>query len=174
MNARERNHVFSKALEFYHDAAPASAQNLRLLLEEGSSEPRHISYCGLLVATAEGRVADGRVLCELAVREASTDPEMYINLARVYAWNGQTTRAADILRKGLQIAPRDPGLRREIERVSPRSNPTVFFLDRDNPLNKALGRTRARILRRRRKREISPSCLIRSVSQLFGSGPIPF
>jgi predicted Zn-dependent protease len=153
MNARERNHVFSKALEFYHDGElQASAQNLRLLLKEGSNEPRHISYCGLLVATAEGRVGDGRVLCGLAVREASTDPEMYINLARVYSWNGQKTRAADILRRGLQIAPRDPGLRRELERVSPRSSPTVFFLDRDNPLNRAIGRTRARISRRRRKR----------------------
>jgi hypothetical protein len=151
MNARERNHVFSKALEFYHEGElQASAENLRLLLKEGSKEPRHISYCGLLVATAEGKVADGRVLCELALRESATDPEMYINLARVYAWNGQTTRAAEVLRKGLQIAPRDPGLRREIDRVSPRSAPAVFFLNRDNPVNKALGRTRARLSRRRR------------------------
>ena len=76
MNVRDRNRVFRRALGFYREGElQASAENFRLLLKEGSAEPRHISYCGLLVATAEGKVGDGRVLCELAVREASTEPE---------------------------------------------------------------------------------------------------
>jgi predicted Zn-dependent protease len=153
MNVAERNHVFNRALKSYHEGElQASADDLCLLLKHGSRDPRHISYCGLLVATAEGRVKDGRVLCELAVREASNDPEMYINLARIYAWNGQTGRAIDILRKGLKIAPQDAGLLREIDRLSPRARPSVFFLSRDNPLNKYLGRTRARLSKRRRRR----------------------
>jgi hypothetical protein len=153
MNVGERNRVFHRALESYHQGElQASVDDFRLLLQEGSKDPRHISYCGLLVATAEGKVVDGRVLCELALREASTNPEMYINLARVYAWNGQNTRAADVLRKGLQVVPHDPGLQREIKRVSPRSQPTVFFLNRDNPVNKYLGRSKSRFWRKRRRR----------------------
>jgi hypothetical protein len=153
MNMGERNQVFHRALEsYYQGELQESVNDFRLLLQAGSRDPRHISYCGLLVATAEGKVADGRVLCELALREASTDPEMYINLARVYAWNGQASRAADVLRKGLQVAPQDPGLQREIEQVSPRSQPTVFFLRRENPVNKYLGRSKSRFWRKRRRR----------------------
>lgn len=153
MNVGECNQVFHRALKSYRQGElQASANDFRLLLREGSRDPRHISYCGLLVATAEGKVMDGRVLCELAVREASADPEMYINLARVYAWNGQTSRAADVLRKGLQVTPHDRGLQREIQQVSPRSQPPVFFLDRENPLNKYLGRSRSRFWRKRRSR----------------------
>jgi predicted Zn-dependent protease len=153
MNVRERKQVFRRALKSFHQGEyQASANDFRLLLQEGSRDPRHISYCGLLVATAEGKVKDGRVLCELAIREAATDPEMYINLARVYAWNGQPVRAADVLRKGLKIAPQDPGLLREIQRVSPRSQPPVFFLERGNPVNKYLGESKSRFWRRLRRR----------------------
>ena len=149
MDRQEHNQIFQRALKAYHEGElQASAEELRRLLQTGSREPRHISYCGLLVATAEGKVLDGRVLCELALKEASTDPEMYINLAKVYFWNGQPHRAVEVLRKGLRFAPRDPALRREIQRVSPRARPPVFFLHRDHPLNKYLGRTRARLTRR--------------------------
>jgi predicted Zn-dependent protease len=153
MDLTDRNQIFQQALKAYHDGElQASAESFRRLLSAGSTEPRHISYCGLLVATAEGRVHDGRVLCELALKEATTDPEMYINLAKVHAWNGQAARAIEILRQGLHAIPHDPGLRREIQRIDPRSSPTVFFLHRDNPVNKYLGRTRSRFSRRYSKR----------------------
>jgi hypothetical protein len=150
MDLTERNLVFHRALKAYHEGKlQGSAEDFRLLLSAGSREPRHISYCGLLVAMGEGNVKDGLVLCELAVKEAATDPEMYINLAKVYDWNGQTPRAVEVLRNGLQAIPHDPGLLREIQRISPRSQPTVSFLHRDNPVNKVLGRTRSRLYRRR-------------------------
>lgn len=149
MNVHERNQVFQRALKAYYEGElKASAEYFRLLLKEGSKEPRHISYCGLVVAAAEGRVNDGKVLCELAVREAATDPEMYLNLSKVYFWNGQPYRAVEVLRKGLRMVPDDPSLRREIQRISPRSRPPVFFLHRSHPLNKYLGRTRSRLARR--------------------------
>jgi hypothetical protein len=50
------------------------------------------------------------------------------------------------------VAPHHPGLRREIQRVSPRSRPTVFFLHRNHPINKYLGRTKTRFSRRGRRR----------------------
>lgn len=149
MDLNEKNQVFQRALNAYYEGElEASAEALRRLLKDGSAEPRHISYCGLLVATAEGRVKDGRVLCELAVKEASTDPQMYLNLAKIHSWNGQPHRAIEVLRKGLRLIPDDPGLRREIQRMSPRSRPSVFFLRRDHPVNRYLGRTRARLSRR--------------------------
>jgi predicted Zn-dependent protease len=156
MDLNERNQVFHRALMAYHTGQlQRSAEDFRLLLKQGSTEPRHISYCGLLVAIADGRVDDGRVLCALAIKEAGTDPETYINLAKVHAHVGQTSRAIEVLREGLKAVPHDPGLQREIRRVEPRSTPPFFFLRRDNPVNKYLGRTRSRLSRRYSRRRSS-------------------
>lgn len=153
MDMTELNQVFQRALEAYHDGElEASVEDLRLLLKEGSKEPRHISYCGLLIATVEGKVSDGRILCELAVKEASDNPEVYLNLAKVHSWNGQPQRAVEVLRKGIHKMPQEPSLRREIQRVSPRSIPPVFFLHRSHPVNKYIGRTRARLSRQLARR----------------------
>ena len=153
MDTTDLNRVFERALAAYHDGElQASVEDLRLLLKEGSKEPRHISYCGLLIATVEGKVADGRILCELAVKEDSDNPEVYLNLAKVHSWNGQPHRAIEVLRKGIHKMPHEPSLRKEIQRVSPRSTPPVFFLHRSHPVNKYLGRTRARLSRQLARR----------------------
>ena len=153
MDMNELNQVFQRALEAYHQGElQASVEDLRLLLKEGSKEPRHISYCGLLIAAAEGKVTDGRILCELAVKEEGNNPELYLNLAKVHSWNGQPQRAVEVLRKGIHKLPEESSLRREIQSVSPRSTPPVFFLHRNHPVNKYIGRARARLSRRRMRR----------------------
>ncbi len=152
MDLRTRNQTFYRALKAYREGnLQVSLNAFRRLLENGRGEPRHISYCGLVVALAEGNIEDGRVLCELAIKEASTDPEMYLNLSKVYSWNGHRSLALDVLRDGLRVAPRDPALQREIERLNPRSQPPLVFLHRDNIMNRYLGRTRSRLSRRFRQ-----------------------
>lgn len=148
MDMKELNQVFQRALDAYREGElQASVEDLRLVLKQGSKEPRHISYCGLLIATVEGKVSDGRILCELAVKEDADNPEVYLNLAKVHSWNGQPHRAVEVLRKGIHKMPHEPSLRKEIQRVSPRSTPALFFLHRSHPVNKYLGRTRARLTR---------------------------
>jgi len=149
MDLTTRNQTFHRALKAYREGdLQVSLNAFRKLLENGSGEPRHISYCGLVVVKAEGKIEDGRILCELAVKKASTEPEMYLNLSKVYSWNGHQSLALDVLRNGLQVAPLDPALHREIERINPRSRRPLVFLRRDNIVNKYLGRTRSRLTRR--------------------------
>lgn len=148
MNLEEQNQIFRNALRAYQDGDFADAvQALRRLLKEGSTNPRHVSYCGLLVAICEGEVQDGLVLCELALREAPNDSHAYSNLAKVLVLAERHEEAVNVLRKGLRSLPRDPKLRGELQQMSPRSRPAIGFLHRDNPLNKYLGKTRARLRR---------------------------
>ena len=140
MNFDEREEVFRRALKMYRlgllrDAAKAFS----LLIEDGSRDPRHISYCGLLIATGEGRVREGLRLCEQAIDDSSYDTEMYLNLAKLHIRTGRRTQATRVLLQGLQIDPRDPALIRQIARINPRATPMLPFLNRRHPLNKYLG-----------------------------------
>jgi tetratricopeptide (TPR) repeat protein len=148
MNARERRLVFREALIAYRlGDLKGSARSFKRLLKEGSTEPRHVSYCGLLIAMADGKLEDGRILCELAVKESLNDVELRLNLARVYSESGNRRRALEILREGLHIAPRHLGLLSEIEKLNPRSGPPLAFLERKNPLNRYIGQTVAALSR---------------------------
>jgi len=148
MNINERNTLFRKALATYRrGGALAAARDFRRLVEDGSGEPQHLSYHGLLVALTEGKLEEGRRLCERALGAAAYDPEMYLNLARVHFRAGQKTNAVEVLRKGLRVDADDPTLRRELQKVNPRAAPTFDFLTRDHPVNRYLGLTRARLTR---------------------------
>ncbi len=148
MEASNHQNLFRDSLAAYErgDLADA-AEGFQQLVREGSNDPRHISYCGLLVATTEGRVHDGRILCELALREASTNAEMHVNLARLYAGVGNLAKAFQILNQAIRLDPIDPNLRYELSRLDRRSGQALGFLERKHPVNRYLGRTKATLSR---------------------------
>jgi len=117
-----------------------AASQLRDLVYSGSTDPRHLTFCGLLMATLEGRMKEGLALCEQALQLGFSDPDVYLNLARLYSLSGQPQRAVITLRKGMRaIRPQHPIIMRELDRLSPRSAP-LSTLHRDNVLNKNLGK----------------------------------
>ena len=122
-----------------HDAA----SQLQDLVYSGSTDPQHLTFCGLLMATVEGRMKEGLALCEQALQLGFSDPDVYLNLARLYSLSSQPQRAVITLRKGMRaVQPQNPILMRELDRLSPRSAP-LSTLHRDNVLNKNLGKLRA-------------------------------
>ena len=134
---------FRRAMASYkggrvHDAA----SQLRDVVCGGSTDPRHLSFCGLLMATVEGRMKEGLALCQEALQLGFSDPDVYLNLARLYSLSGQRKRAVSILRKGIHAVEGHAGIISELDRLSPRSAP-LNTLHRDNVLNKNLGKLRA-------------------------------
>jgi predicted Zn-dependent protease len=151
MDAKEQKVLFELALAALRNGrGEAAARQFRTLLKSGSKDPSHISYCGLAIATVEGKLHDGRVLCEIAARDAFYDPEMHLNLALVYEHGGRRTRAIESLAKGLEVDPNNSRLRHTFARLNRRARPILGFLPRDHPLNRYLGRFRARATRRNR------------------------
>jgi predicted Zn-dependent protease len=139
MGATNREQLFRQSLQAYDrgDLGEA-AEGFQQLVRDGSRDPRHISYCGLLVATVEGRIHDGRVLCELAIREAPANFELHVNLARFYACIGNPAKSFQILESALQLDPGSSLLRRELSRLDRRGRRAVPFLGRKHPLNRYL------------------------------------
>ena len=144
-DGKVRSTIFEQSLEaLRRGQGEVASRGFRFLLKEGSRDPRHASYCGLTIATVDGKLNDGRVLCEFAVREAFYDPEMHLNLARVYEHGGRRTQAIKSLREGLKVDPKDFRLRREYARLDRRAKPVVHFLRRDHLVNRFLGSLRTR------------------------------
>ena len=106
---------------------------------------RALSYLALCKAEAEGKVEPWLALCEKAVKHGSQEPDVYLNLGRLYEKAGKRGLAVESLYRGLRLCPDHPTLLNEYARLERRSVPLLSFLDRDHPVNCWLGKTRARL-----------------------------
>ncbi|MFN2309442.1 MAG: hypothetical protein ABR553_06865 [Gammaproteobacteria bacterium] len=82
----------------------------------------------------------GLNLCRRAAQEATRHGEVFENLARAELRLGHRRQACDALRRGLKLESTHAGLRELREEMGVRRPPILAFLDRDNPVNRFLGR----------------------------------
>ena len=130
---------FAEAAEFFRAAMEAE----RNLSEAGRCKARSLSYYGLSLALADRPTRQAIEACEMAVRADSKDPDLHLNLGRVLALAGRTTRALAAFGAGLALNPEHRGLRAEGSKIDRRKRPVVPFLNRSHPLNHGLGRLKA-------------------------------
>ena len=144
MDARDRALVFESAMEDYRSGLHGMAsRTLRQLVEEGSRDPQHLSYCGLLGALTERRIDESVALCRRAVEaDGRRSSELYWNLAQVLTIGSRRREAIDVLTEGLRLHPHDLRLRQELQHLVPRARPAIRRLPRNHPLNKYLGMAR--------------------------------
>ncbi len=167
MNYDDLNMKFRQGLGMCRNGQVAQAAPLfRQLIDHGSEEPLHLSYCGLLTATVQGNRREGLDLCQRAMEIDPSEPDVVSNLARLYELCGEKKKAINTLRRGLRATPRQPRLLSQIERLSPRNKPPLSMVDRDNPLNKHMAIMLARLGGRYGKEEVSSDNRRRQVKEL--------
>ncbi|HXN17507.1 MAG TPA: tetratricopeptide repeat protein [Candidatus Binatus sp.] len=115
--------------------------------------PYYLSFLGLCVARAEKKWDQAAELCEIAVQLKRSEVQFHLNLAEVYQLSGRRSRAIDALDAALELFNDDQRLKRARGRIEKRSRPVLSFLDRDNVLNKHLGKWRHRALSRVKKQD---------------------
>jgi hypothetical protein len=120
---------------------------LEELLRDGSPDPRHLSYYGLVLAVHDRDLRQGVALCERALLLAGDDPQLHLNLAQAYERTGRRSRALAVLRRAIRAHPHHRPLLREVQRLSPRRPPVIGSLGRNHALNRVLGKLRARYSR---------------------------
>jgi len=153
MDREEQEILFRRARIALHQGMLSEANAMFAeLLQASDSDARFLSYRGLLMAIRERRVSEGAVLCMRAVALASTEPEMVLNLSRLYATSGQHERAVETLRRAIRGGLRTESILEEIQRLSPRAEPPIPSLHRDHLLNDVLGKLRAKLLGKRARR----------------------
>jgi hypothetical protein len=146
MNASNHDKMFRSGLVLCRKGMlEEAAAVFRQVIEEGSRDPRHLSYCGLLTATVSGRPRDGLRLCERAVKLGACEPEIILNLVRACEACGLRKKAVEYLRKGIRQTPGHKKMLKKIEQLSPRREPPLSMVDRNHPVNKQLAITMAKL-----------------------------
>lgn len=99
---------------------------------------KYASYSGL------SRVLSGDItgleLCRKAARNEISDGDVYLNLARAEWYCKNRKLAVIVLKQGLRVDNRHPGLRLMREQLGIRQRSPLPFLPRSHPLNHALGK----------------------------------
>ena len=141
MDTERRERIFEQALRDYRDGRLAAAtKSMGHLVQEGSRDPIHISYYGLLLAFTHGRNKQSISLCEEAVeKDGRRSSVLYLNLARALAAQGRRREAIATLARGAAIHQTDRRLRRELQHLVPRRKPLIPSLGRKHPVNKCYG-----------------------------------
>lgn len=102
-------------------------------------DPLFLSFYGVALARVKGDTLTGRRLCETALHTGQSYPEVFLNLGRVYEEMKKYERAAETYRRGYRMHRDNLELLESLQRVSPRES-VIPFLDRNNPVNKYVGK----------------------------------
>jgi len=109
----------------------------------GKLKMRYLSYYGLSVALGQGPTRDAIQACELAARRDFFNPDLLLNLGKVYVMAGRRSRALETLESGLKLDPAHKGLLAAMHRTNRRRLSPVSWLTRAHPVNYWLGKVRS-------------------------------
>ncbi|MFZ3072656.1 MAG: hypothetical protein WA162_05385 [Thermodesulfobacteriota bacterium] len=129
-----------KAVEF------AKRGKLVLALELFEADPAFkenavaLSYYALCIAILRGKCDEALIVLRGAVKKDRFQPDIYMNIGRVYVLKERKDFAAKAFVKGLSLDSSHAGLLKEIKKLGIRQQAIIPFLSRKNVLNKALGK----------------------------------
>jgi Flp pilus assembly protein TadD len=127
---------------------------LRRAFECEKRNPYYLSFLGLAIARAERKWDRAAELCEIAVQLKRQEVQFHLNLAEVYQLANRRTKSMEALDSALELFSNDQRLKRARSRIEKRRAPVLSFLNRDNVLNKHLGKLRHRALKRAGKADL--------------------
>lgn len=99
---------------------------------------KYQSFHGFLLL--QSGQSKGIELCRSAAAHECFDADVHYNLARAELEIDHRREAIQAIRRGLDIDATHPDLIRLRQRLGVRRNVTFSFLDRDNPINRIIGK----------------------------------
>jgi tetratricopeptide (TPR) repeat protein len=106
---------------------------------EENKSPLVYSYFAYCQAKEDGNYREAVAICMDALKNEPQNPEIYLNLGRIYLMSGHKRAALRAYQLGLRYG-KNPEIVREFNRLGRRQHPPLPFLPRANPLNKMLGK----------------------------------
>ena len=103
-------------------------------------QPRYLSYYGLTLVEDPTKLTMAVDCVRRAVKEEFFNPDLFLNLSRVYMRTGTRAEAHKAAMRGLALDPKHPCLRNHLDEMGVRGRPPLPFLGRDNFLNVTLGK----------------------------------
>jgi tetratricopeptide (TPR) repeat protein len=120
----------------------AALAYLRRAYDRDGNNARVRSYYGLCVGLSERRFEDSVELCQSAAKQEFFNPELYLNLAKLYLGFGFKAEGVRYLHRGLMIDPGNRPIATLLRDLGDRRSPVLRFLPRRHTLNRWLGTAR--------------------------------
>lgn len=141
--AREARAFFDRGCAIFEGGDPQSALDYlqRAHAQEGHNA-RVRSWYGLCLGLAERQFEEAVELCQSAAKQEFFNPDLYLNLARLYLGFGFKAEGVRYLRRGLMIDPGHVAISEALRELGDRGAPVLGFLPRRHPLNRWLGSVR--------------------------------
>ena len=112
------------------------------------SDPQNARYrssYGLALAHVRQQFNGAVELARGAIRQEFYNPDLYLNLARIYLAFDFKAEAVRYLKRGLMVDPECAPLQQRLVALGIRRRPPLGFLPRAHPANRFLGRLQARL-----------------------------
>ncbi len=112
------------------------------------SDPQNACYrsaYAVALARVRQQFTGAVELARGAIRQEFYNPELYLNLARIYLAFDFKAEAVRFLKRGLMVDPDSATLQGSLAELGIRRRPPLRFLPRTHPANRLLGRLQARL-----------------------------
>ncbi len=109
---------------------------------------RFRSSYALALAFVRGQFLGAVELARAAVRQEFYNPDLYLNLARIYLAFDFKADAIRFLRRALMVDPENAAVNAKLAALGVRRRPPLRFLPRSHVLNRMIGRVHARVVGR--------------------------
>ncbi len=112
-------------------------------------EPNNPKYCSsyaLARALVQREFLGAADLARSALRAQFYNPDLYLNLARIYLAHDFKSEAVRVLRRGLMLDPEHPRIAQHLARLGIRRRPPIPFLGRGHLLNRLLGKVQFHVM----------------------------
>ena len=103
-------------------------------------QARYLSYYGLSLARNGSRPSEGVELCRRAIAIEFFNADLFLNYGRALLATNRRKEAHKALARGLSLQQSHQDILRELSRMGRRRRPVLAFLQRENPINVALGK----------------------------------
>ncbi|MFQ5441568.1 MAG: tetratricopeptide repeat protein [Thermodesulfobacteriota bacterium] len=110
-----------------------------------TQNPTAMSYYAISMAFEEGDYDRAVSFCLMAAEKEFYNPEIYLNLGRVFLISNQKLRAIKSFRRGLKYDESNRAILDEVFKLGVRKSPILPFLPRRNVVNRVFGTLRARL-----------------------------
>jgi hypothetical protein len=115
---------------------------LRTAHDRDGNDARVRSWYGLCLGLGDRRFEEAVALCQSAAKQEFFNPDLYLNLARLYLGFGFKSEGVRYLRRGLMIDPGHGEILAMLRDLGDRASPVLGFLPRRHPVNRWLGAVR--------------------------------
>ncbi len=144
MSKMEAADYFAKGMESLKNGDTGAALDYLEQAVNLEKNALYSSYLAICLAKEKRDFKRALTLCKEALRNDSKNPVQFLNLGRIHLMAGQKKDAIRIFNMGLRYGE-NRDIINELKKFGNRRAPVIPFLDRDNPLNKYLGKLLSRV-----------------------------